>query len=114
MRPVTSFVANIGSRLITRIDVRGSQSCIYQGTAPWYPVAYYNLDGIGYVMETGITRDNNGNMGPRILKIQDGSSTILINTEDVEISLIKRKTENFSPLGNQIKKSITMSDGLPS
>jgi sugar lactone lactonase YvrE len=74
------FVANSGSRRISRIDPSGKVEHIYHSEAPWYPVAYTEKDGIGYVMEmcflSGI-----GNLGPQIRRLDGSGSTLLLNVD---------------------------------
>ena len=73
------FIANSGSRRISRIDINGSVSHIYHSNTPWYPVAYVKYGEIEYIMETGF--QNNENIGPRIIRRLNGQKEILIELE---------------------------------
>ncbi|PHN03418.1 NHL repeat-containing protein [Flavilitoribacter nigricans] len=74
------FVANSGSRRISRVAADGAITHIYHSEKPWYPVAYTEKDGIGYVMEMcylpGI-----GNLGPQIIRLENGAATVLVNVD---------------------------------
>ena len=73
------YIANSGSRRISRIDKNGSVAHIYYSHPPWYPVAYFRSGEVEYIMETGF--HNEENIGPRIIKIRKGRREILINVE---------------------------------
>jgi hypothetical protein len=73
------YIANSGSRRISRIDKNGSVAHIYYSHPPWYPVAYFRSGEIEYIMETGF--HNEENIGPRIIQITKGQRIILINVE---------------------------------
>jgi hypothetical protein len=75
-----TFVANSGSRRISRVDVSGQIAHIFYSEAPWYPVAYTEKDGIGYVMEMSYI-PGIGNLGPQIQRLENGEATILVNVD---------------------------------
>lgn len=75
------YVANSGSRRITLIKNDKSVEHIYHSDEPWYPVAYYQKDRIGYIMETGFI-PGKGNIGPRIIKVESGRESVLINVDE--------------------------------
>ncbi len=74
------FVANSGSRRITRIDPSGKQQHIFHSKEPWYPVAYTEKDGIGYVMEMSYI-PGIGNLGPQIQRLDANGATVLLNID---------------------------------
>lgn len=74
------FVANSGSRRITRVDPSGKLEHIFHSEEPWYPVAYTEKDGIGYVMEMSYI-PGIGNLGPQIQRLDGSGSTVLLNVD---------------------------------
>lgn len=75
------YVADSGSRRITKVDTAGRISHIYHSEAPWYPVAYAERNGVAYVMEMSYV-PGKGNLGPRIQRLAGGEQTILVNIDD--------------------------------
>jgi hypothetical protein len=74
------YVANSGSRRITLIKNDGSVEHLYHSEAPWYPVAFYQKDGIDYIMENSFV-PGEGNFGPRIIRVEAGKKVVLVDVD---------------------------------
>jgi hypothetical protein len=75
------YVANSGSRRITRISLDGSKDHIYHAQPPYYPVAYYKNGKSAYVMEAGFI-SGIGNIGPRIIKIEGDRLSVVADLDE--------------------------------
>ena len=87
------FVTNSGPRRVLKITPDGEKEHIYHSEAPWYPVAFTQKDGIAYVMEMGY-EGGRGNFGPRIMKISEGKSEVLVDVENYEKKPEVKREEN--------------------
>ena len=77
------YIANSGSRRVTKVNADHTVEHIYKSMPPWYPVAYYLHDDIEFVMETGFSLPG-GNLGPRIIEVRNGESKIIANADHPE------------------------------
>ncbi len=78
------FVANSGSRRITKILADGKQTHIYHSEKPYYPVAYCERNGKAYVMEMGF-KPGKGNLGSRILQLKNGKAELIVDVEEPQL-----------------------------
>lgn len=79
------FVANSGSRRITKILEDGSQEHIFHSEKPYFPVAYCEKSGKAYVMEMGF-KPLKGNLGSRIWQLKDEGAKLLVDVEQPEVN----------------------------
>ena len=89
------YVANSGPRRIIKVYPNGEREHIYHSQSPWYPVAYTQKEGTAYVMEMGY-EGGRGNFGPRIIRISNGSTEVLVDVEKYEEKPDKKRGETSS------------------
>lgn len=73
----TIYVANSGSRRVSKISPDQNITHIYHSEKPWYPVAYAERNGRAFVMEMGMSILRGGNIGPRIVEVTNGQRKVL-------------------------------------
>ncbi|MCB0639697.1 MAG: hypothetical protein KDC54_23900, partial [Lewinella sp.] len=80
----TVFVTDIGHRRLIRLAPDGSRSFPFHSEAPWYPVAYAEQAGTGYVLEVGYD-PGRGHVGPRVVRLTDNGASVWVDVERDEV-----------------------------
>lgn len=75
------YVANSGSRRILQLAPDQEKEIIYESKAPWFPVGCVFYNQTLYIMEVGF-EPGKGHLGPRILKIEENKSPVVIANTD--------------------------------